>query len=183
MEVTAQRTTQYDADDGRRPVRGESAVLLREVLLAEFADWLRVERGLAAESVRCYRGQAAKLLAVLPDPLDKAIAGWRLAGLPRGLSPEQVTALLATPATTTPVGLRDHAVLTVLAGLGLRGAEVAALRLDDLDWRHGEVLIRGKAARTERLPLTATVGAALADYLTGGRPSCTAVTQPTVFLT
>ncbi|HKG49658.1 MAG TPA: site-specific integrase [Actinomycetales bacterium] len=239
MEVTAQRTTQYDADDGRRPVRGESAVLLREVLLAEFVDWLRVERGLAAESVRCYRGQAAKLLAVLPDPLDKAIAGldaaavssfvlaeatsarsvwsakaevtalraflrflhvrgltsgplvgavpavagWRLAGLPRGLSPEQVTALLATPATTTPVGLRDHAVLTVLADLGLRGAEVAALRLDDLDWRHGEVLIRGKAARTERLPLTATVGAALADYLTGGRPSCTAVTQPTVFLT
>ncbi len=204
----------------------------REALLDEFADWLRVERGLAAESVRCYRSQGAKLLGSLAEPLEEAIAGldaatvtgfvmsqstsahsvwsakahvtalrallrflhcrgltqgplvgavpavagWRLAGLPRGLTQDQVAVLLATPDTTTTVGLRDGAVLTLLADLGLRGAEVAALRLDDLDWRHGEVLVRGKGARVERLPLTTAVGNALADYLTGARPRCDADT-------
>ena len=109
-----------------------------------------------------------------------AVAGWRLAGLPRGLSQDQVAALLAGPDATTTVGLRDCALLTLLADLGLRGAEVAALRLDDLDWHHGEVLVRGKGARVERLPLTTSVGTALAGYLTGARPPCEA---DTVFVT
>jgi len=206
------------------------------VLVEEFAEWLRFERGLSPESVRCYRSQAAKLLATLADPIEVAIAGldaaavtgfvvaqattansiwsakaqvtglrallrflhlrgltatplvgavpavagWRLAGLPRGLSPEQVAALLGGPNVTTPVGLRDAAVLRLLADLGLRGAEVAALRLDDVDWRRGEVIVRGKGARVERLPLTMSVGEALAGYLTGARPRCDA---ETVFVT
>ena len=79
-------------------------------------------------------------------------------------------------ATSLPVGLRDGAVLTLLAGLGLRGAEVAALRLDDLDWHRGEVLVGGKGARVEWLPLTVTVGAALAGYLTDARSQCEADT-------
>ncbi|MQB02400.1 MAG: tyrosine-type recombinase/integrase [Actinobacteria bacterium] len=80
----------------------------------------------------------------------------------------------------TAVGRRDYAVLVLLARLGLRGAEAAALELDDVDWRGGEVAIRGKGRRLERLPLPVAVGEALAAYLTGGRPRCGAAT---VFVT
>lgn len=71
-------------------------------------------------------------------------------------------------------------MLTVLARLGLRGAEVAALRLTDIDWHAGEIAVRGKGSRIERLPLPAEVGEALASYLTGARPRCSA---PAVFVT
>jgi integrase len=74
------------------------------------------------------------------------------------------------------VGRRDYALLTVLARLGLRGVEAAALELDDIDWRGGEVAVRGKGNRIERLPLPVPVGEALAAYVTGGRPRCDAAT-------
>jgi integrase/recombinase XerD len=112
---------------------------------------------------------------VIPGPLTgavPAVAGWRLAALPRGLQRDQVVAVLAGPDTSTPAGLRDHAILTVLARLGLRGAEAAALVLTDVDWHAGEIIVRGKGSTVERVPLPVEVGKALADYLTGGRPSC-----------
>jgi integrase len=68
--------------------------------------------------------------------------------------------------------LRDYAVLSLLARLGLRGAEAAGLRLDDIDWRAGEIAVTGKGSRTERLPLPAPAGEALAAWLTDGRPRC-----------
>lgn len=120
---------------------------------------------------------------LIPSPLTGAVptvAGWRLSALPRGLEAGQPEALLAAHDTTTAMGLRDHAVLTVLARLGLRGAEVAALRLADVHWRDGEITVRGKGSRVERLPLPAVVGEAMAAYVTGGRPSRPC---PTVFVT
>ncbi|MGH3800456.1 MAG: tyrosine-type recombinase/integrase [Pseudonocardiaceae bacterium] len=101
-----------------------------------------------------------------------AVAGWRLAGLPRGLERGQVEAVLAGPDASTAVGLRDRAVLIVLARLGLRGAEAATLELADVDWRRGEIVVRGKGSRVERVPLPVEVGEAVAAYLTGGRPAC-----------
>jgi len=112
---------------------------------------------------------------LIPVPLTGAVptvAGWRLSSLPRGLRGGDVDALLAAHDTATPVGRRDHAVLTVLARLGLRGAEVAALRLADVDWRGGQIVVRGKGSRVERLPLPAEIGQAIAAYLTDGRPTC-----------
>lgn len=109
-----------------------------------------------------------------------AVAGWRVASLPRGLDPDEVELLLASCDAETVVGRRDLAVLTVLARLGLRGAEVAALELGDIDWRGGELQVCGKGSRTERLPLPVPVGEALAAYVTGGRPRCEATT---VFVT
>ena len=100
------------------------------------------------------------------------VAGWRLASLPRALPAGQVQAVLAAPDASTAAGLRDRAVLTVLARLGLRGAEAAALGLDDVDWRAGEIVVRGKGSRVERIPLPVDVGRALAAYVTGGRPAC-----------
>lgn len=62
--------------------------------------------------------------------------------------------------------------MVVLARLGLRGAEAAALRLTDVDWRDGQIAVRGKRSRIERLPLPTEVSEALAGYLTSARPRC-----------
>ena len=70
----------------------------------------------------------------------------------------------------TAVGRRNFAVLTLQLRLGLRVAEVAALQLRDVNWRQGEVLVRGKGNRDERLPLPIDVGEAVADWLRHGRP-------------
>ena len=98
------------------------------------------------------------------------VAGWRDAALPATLRPAQVTAMLDSCDRTTVTGRRDFAILMVLARLGLRAAEVAGLDLDDLDWRAGELVVRGKARRHNRLPLPADVGEALVAYLREGRP-------------
>jgi integrase/recombinase XerD len=99
-----------------------------------------------------------------------AVASWRLAGVPRALEPGQVTALLASCGRGTATGRRDFAMLTLLARLGLRAGEVAGLTLEDIDWRAGEITVRGKGRRSERLPLPADAGEAVAGYLRGGRP-------------
>jgi site-specific recombinase XerD len=115
----------------------------------------------------------ALVVGLISVPLDKAVpsaARWSAAGLPRGLAPEQVAALLASCDRATPVGRRDYAILLLLARLGLRAAEAAVLRLEDIDWRAGEIVVRGKGHIEERLPLPADVGAALAVYLRQDRP-------------
>jgi site-specific recombinase XerD len=99
-----------------------------------------------------------------------AVAHWGAGSLPRALSPQAVAALLASCDVATLDGRRDRAILTLLARLGLRAGEVAGLELEDLDWRAGEIAVRGKGGRRERLPLPADVGEALVAYLHGGRP-------------
>lgn len=101
-----------------------------------------------------------------------AVATWRWSELPRFLEPEQVHQLLHRCERSSPCGQRDYAILLLLARLGLRAAEVAHLNLEDLDWHSGEVLIRGKGAREDRLPLPPDVGRALAAYLRRARPPC-----------
>jgi site-specific recombinase XerD len=101
-----------------------------------------------------------------------AVACWRLAHLPKSLPSEQVERLLAGCDRNTPTGRRDHAILLLLARLGLRAGEVVAATLDDLDWDQGEILVRGKGQRQIRLPLPADVGAALVGYLRRVRPAC-----------
>jgi integrase/recombinase XerD len=100
-----------------------------------------------------------------------AAARWRLAGLPKYLTAQQVDALLAICDRSTSVGRRDLAILTVLARLGLRAGEVAGLRLDDIDWRRGEITVTGKGNRHERLPLPIDVGETIVAYLTESRPA------------
>ena len=109
-------------------------------------------------------GKAPDLVAAVPG-----VAGWRGSGLPRALEAQQVTRLLTSCERSTAVGRRDFAMLTLLARLGLRACEVARLELDDLDWQRGELVIRGKGDRQERLPLPTDVGEALSDYLLRGR--------------
>jgi len=97
------------------------------------------------------------------------VAGWRDAHLPKGLEAKQVTQLLASCGESTVAGRRDRAILLLLARMGLRAGEVAALDLGHFDWLRGEVVIPGKGGREERLPLPVDVGEALAAYILGGR--------------
>lgn len=99
-----------------------------------------------------------------------AVAGWTQAGLPKALEADQVAALLASCDQHTATGRRDLAIITLLVRLGLRAGEVAALTLDDIDWRRGELTVRGKGNRHERLPLPADVGRRIVSYLQDGRP-------------
>lgn len=102
------------------------------------------------------------------------VPDWRLATLPRSLAPEHVERLLIAGDRQTATGRRDHAILLLLARLGLRAGEVVALELDDLHWRTGEITIRGKKGlRHDRFPLPTDVGAALATYLRDRAPSAT----------
>lgn len=110
---------------------------------------------------------------LIPRPLGAVIpsvAGWRLAGLPRALEPGEVQRLLAACDRRTWTGRRDFAMLMLLVRLGLRAGEVRSLSLEDIDWRAGELVVRGKGNRIERLPLPADVGQAVAAYLRRGRP-------------
>jgi integrase/recombinase XerD len=107
---------------------------------------------------------AVPLAAVVPS------VARRREDLPRGLPAEQVRLLLESCDRDSTVGCRDYAILTLLARLGLRCGEVAELELDDMDWRAGEIVIRGKGSRIDRLQLPSDLGEALADYLCRGRP-------------
>jgi len=212
------------------------------VLTAEFAEYLRCERGLAPMTVGAYSSRAARFLArYAPDgdpgliaPADVtaavlaeasglsagagqhlacalraflrychvrglvtadvsaaalAVTGRRTTMLPRGLEPGTIKALLAACDRAEPDGRRDYAVILLLARLGLRAGEAARLRLDDVNWRAGEIGIRGKGGQYDVLPLPADVGAAIAAWLRDGRPAVsfrevfTTVTAPTRPLT
>ncbi len=113
------------------------------------------------------------LQGLISGPLDQAVpkVANRRPGLPRPLEPRQVQALLASCDRGTADGCRDLAMLTLLARMGLRAGEVAGLRLDDVDWRLGEITIAGKGNRRDKLPLPADAGEAMAGYLRHGRPS------------
>jgi len=100
------------------------------------------------------------------------VAHWRLSHLPKSLPPEQVEQLLECCDRSTPAGQRDYAILLLLARFGLRAGEVVAMTLEDLDWEAGEIIVRGKGQRLERLPMPKDVGAALAHYLRHVRPAC-----------
>jgi integrase/recombinase XerD len=85
-------------------------------------------------------------------------------------TPQAVTAMLACCDRSAPAGRRDYAIIVLLARLGLRAGEAAALTLDDLDWHAGLITVRGKGGSTDRMPLPPDAGAAIAAYLRDGRP-------------
>lgn len=84
---------------------------------------------------------------------------------PRHITPEQVETLLNVVRSSGTTARRDYAMVLLQARLGLRAPEVVAIQLDDIDWRAGEMIVRGKGDRHDRLPLPPDVGKALADYI------------------
>lgn len=108
------------------------------------------------------------------------VGGWRLATLPPTMTAADVQRLLDSCDRSTEVGIRDFAMMMLVARLGFRSIEVARLELGDVDWRAGELVVRGKGRREERLPLPAEVGEALAAHLSTG---CNRAGARHVFLT
>lgn len=104
------------------------------------------------------------------SPAALAVTGRRRSSLPKGIGGADAMALLRSCDRRRSDGRRDHAVLLILLRLGLRAGEVAGLALDDIDWRAGEMVVRGKGRREDRLPLPVDVGEAVAGYLQRGRP-------------
>lgn len=137
------------------------------------------ERGLAVGSLHGRVAEIRSLLrflystGLIERDLARAIppvAGWKAVAVPPRMGEDRISRLLASCDQSTPIGLRDRAMLLLMARLGLRAAEVAALRLEDLRWRTGEMTVRGKSRRTDVMPIPADVGAALARYLRDARP-------------
>jgi site-specific recombinase XerD len=102
-----------------------------------------------------------------------SVAHWSLSNVPRSLTSDQVQRVLASCDTQTALGRRDLAILLLLARFGLRGGEVAALTVDDIDWAAGRLTIHGKGGRISQFPLPTDVGTALATYLQHDRPKGT----------
>ena len=115
------------------------------------------------------KGHTVRAVASAVPP----VAGWHDTTLPVGLARSDVNRLLAGCDRGSSDGIRDYAILMLVARLGLRSIEVARLELGDLDWRAGEIMVRGKARRQDRLPLPCDVGEALSAYLCDARPVTT----------
>jgi site-specific recombinase XerD len=116
-----------------------------------------------------YRGEiTTDLAACVPT-----VANWSLSTLPKFLQPGQVQQVLDHCDRHSALGLRNYAILVLLARLGLRACEVVAMTLDDIDWEGAHLMVRGKGGQRVQMPLSAEVGHAIAAYLRKGRPRCT----------
>jgi integrase/recombinase XerD len=139
-------------------------------------------RGFLLELIHGRSGEYARLLATalrsffrflflcgdLPTDLSASVPTVckpRRIAVPTFLSPEEIERVTAAIDRSTLTGRRDHAVLLLLARLGLRAGEITLLELDDIHWRTGEIVIRGKGGMVDRLPLLADIGEALALYI------------------
>lgn len=97
---------------------------------------------------------------------------YRFSNLPRSITWQEVEQMLQKVDRRSTVGKRDYAILLLLVTYGLRSREVAALTLDDMDWKRDCIHVRGrKAGHSTAYPLTPTVGEAILDYLRQGRPA------------
>jgi integrase/recombinase XerD len=109
------------------------------------------------------------LLGAVPPVLT-----WRHSAIPRAISADEVDLVIAACDSESEYGRREKAIVLLLARLGLRASEVIRLRIEDIDWVRGCVLVRaGKTHRERSLPLSQEVGDALAAFLRGARPAST----------
>jgi site-specific recombinase XerD len=157
------KLSQLRADDVVRFVQNQAKRLHRKrakLMTSALRSFLQYAR---------YRGDITlDLMAAVPS-----VANWSMASIPRAIPADQVRQLLASIKRHTAVGLRDYAILLLLARLGLRSGEVAFLQLEDIDWKAGRLSVCGKDGRRTDLPLQADVGKAIAAYLRHGRPTST----------
>ncbi len=143
-----------------------------QFILCESQRLGRARAKLVATILRSFLRHLHQRGAILADLAGAIppVTNWRLAGLPKSLQPEEIQSILSGCDRSSVAGRRDYAILLLLARLGLRGGEVSALTLDDIDWDAGIVNVSGKGQRREPLPLPCDVGEAVADYLRNGRP-------------
>jgi len=139
--------------------------------------------GLAKTSIRSLCGVLRVFLRyahredVISADLSETVEwpqAYRLSTIPRSISWSDVQKVLDTIDRRSSAGKRDYAILLLLVTYGLRAREVAALTLDDIDWKRERLRIpERKAAHSTAFPLSTVVGDALVDYLQHGRPQTT----------
>ena len=163
LALQAKRTARFSP-------RVFDALTIRSYLVDKTRDRSDEYRRLLAVSLRSFlhflflHGHAQDLSASVP-----VVRKYLQSHPPVFLSPNEVDRTLSAVDRSTPRGRRNYAVLLLLARLGLRASEVLLLELEDIHWRTGEILIRGKGGMVEPLPLVSDVGKALAAYIRGGR--------------
>ncbi len=171
MQVYLQIVSAFLPDLGNDPGRYDAA-LVRDVLLCRFAGVSRKHAQHIATSMRMYLRFLASQGACNPGLAGAVppVPGRRLASLPGHLSTGDIERAVATCDVSTPLGLRNRAILLLLARLALRAGDIVKLRLDDIDWGNALVRGSGKSRRSARLPLPQDVGDALLDYIERARP-------------
>ena len=148
------------------------AALLRDTLLRRFEQVSQIQARDMAIAMRMYLRFLASC-GVCPPTLIGAVPtapSWRLATLPRYIPGEAIERVVAACDTTTATGIRDRAILLLLARLALRAGDITGLELDDLDWANARVRVCGKSRRSVALPLAQDAGDAVLAYLEQVRP-------------
>lgn len=165
---------------GLRKLDGEK---VEEFVLAYAAEKGRAARRSMQSALRTFF-RFALYQGYLRQPLDRAVPTlrtYKLARVPRGLTEEQAQEVLRGIDRNTHAGRRDYALLQLLHAYGVRGGQVRALRLEEIDWTQDQILFKAsKHGKDVRVPMTLEVGESLLDYLRNGRPACEC---PEVFLT
>jgi integrase/recombinase XerD len=161
--------------DGLAPDRGLAGLAAGDVTAAVLREFEVVSVSAAQNFVSGLRSflRFCFVEGLVGSDLSQAVLlvrGRSSSPLPRGISRADARALVGSCDRRHALGRRDYAIIILLLRLGLRRGEVAGLTLDDIDWRASELVIRGKGAREDRLPLPADVGQAIASYLRRGRP-------------
>ncbi|MHB2018759.1 MAG: tyrosine-type recombinase/integrase [Candidatus Xenobia bacterium] len=145
---------------------------LRDFVLRRLPDWGRSHAKMDVTATRMFLRYLAATGRISVDLVDSlpTIAHWRLSALPRYLQPTDLERVVSAVDPTSEQGVRDRAVVLLLARLGLRSGDVAGLRIGHIDWTGGRLLVAGKGRREVWMPLSQEVGDALADYLKRFRP-------------
>jgi len=161
---------------------GKGALSLGELNAQDISRCvLRQAKTISPHAARCMAKALRSLLRFLQQRGDIAtnlaesvpsVAYWSLAGLPKYLTPQQIAVVLKSCQQDGVAAQRDRTILLLLARLGLRASEVVRMMLEDIDWEAGELTIRGKGGRIDKLPLPRDVGQSLAKYLQRVRPQC-----------
>lgn len=173
----AQTTIRHRTDCARHflMVFGATRAALRAVRPEDVRDFFRsVSRQYSPRSLAVFGSDLrsffrfllveATVHRLLADAVPVA-PGWREDVIPCGISAREVLQLIGSCDRRTAIGRRDYAVLVLMTRLGLRAGEVLSLATDDIDWHQGEIIVHGKGAKLERLPLPEDVGEALSGYL------------------
>jgi len=149
------------------------AGLVRRVIVEEAERGSRASIGTVTTTLRGYLRFLAARDACSPWLCQAVptVPHWRLSTLPRYLPMADVERLISSCASATPAGIRDKAILLLLARLGLRAGDILAMRFDDISWEEGTIIVRGKGRREICLPRPQDAGDALLDYVTRGRPN------------
>ncbi|MCA1697731.1 MAG: tyrosine-type recombinase/integrase [Actinobacteria bacterium] len=172
VEVYVSDVRRFLAQRGDSDLRGLTAAEVSNAVLGQIGERASATVRLFGCALRSFL-RYSYLVGLVDQDLSAAalpVSGRRRSLLPQGITPIEARLLLGACDRRRATGRRDYAVIVLMLRLGLRATEVATLRLEDLDWRAGQLTVHGKGGRVDQLPLPVDVGEAIAAYLRRGRP-------------